>query len=426
MSEFAIRGPVRILRDGMEWNDFLSPYIQAKAWVQGRDAYSPSVLVSLWPPDNPRPSFVDRDVENGVLAKKRGIPTPYPPTTLLLLSPLAELPWALAVRIWVLLSLIGIFGALFCLLSMVGMDWTESRGQVFLVLALGLAPLHTGLATGNPSVIAISLVILSTWSAYGERTFTSGSLLALAICLKPTLGCAVFFYDLLRHRWKIATIACTITALISIVSIYRFRMAGVAWFAAYEMNARNIFGVGSLADFSQADAARFNMINIQVLVHSLFNSGVFATTLSLVVPAGLFSVWLWLHGRQQNPCELLELSALLTLSLLPVYHRFYDAGLLLCPLCWSLMAAQKRSSRLFTLLLIFPFLIPGAAVLDAFRQRGRFSTASLGHWWWNGIVMAHEIWCLLFLSVLLLYFMSREPRILRRDGYYSINKQRSL
>jgi hypothetical protein len=37
VAEFVVRGPVRIATDGMQWNDFMSPYIQAKTWVQGRN-----------------------------------------------------------------------------------------------------------------------------------------------------------------------------------------------------------------------------------------------------------------------------------------------------------------------------------------------------------------------------------------------------
>jgi hypothetical protein len=36
----------------IHWNDFLSPYIQSKAWVRGKNPYSAQSLVSLWPRDN--------------------------------------------------------------------------------------------------------------------------------------------------------------------------------------------------------------------------------------------------------------------------------------------------------------------------------------------------------------------------------------
>ena len=39
-----------------------------------------------------------------IVAKKRGIPSPYPPTTFLLLYPFAKLPWPSALRLWSFLN----------------------------------------------------------------------------------------------------------------------------------------------------------------------------------------------------------------------------------------------------------------------------------------------------------------------------------
>ena len=70
--EFMLRGPVRLLRHGTTWNDFLSPYIQAKAWRYGNDPYSPQSLIAFWPTDNERPFWVDTEAQSGLLERKRG------------------------------------------------------------------------------------------------------------------------------------------------------------------------------------------------------------------------------------------------------------------------------------------------------------------------------------------------------------------
>ena len=61
VAEFVVRGPLRVATDGMQWNDFMSPYIQAKAWLLGKNPYRTDELLKLWPTDNLRPLFVDRD-----------------------------------------------------------------------------------------------------------------------------------------------------------------------------------------------------------------------------------------------------------------------------------------------------------------------------------------------------------------------------
>ena len=46
-AEFLVRGPIRFAR-ASNFNDFISPYIQTRAWMEGVDPYSPANLVALW------------------------------------------------------------------------------------------------------------------------------------------------------------------------------------------------------------------------------------------------------------------------------------------------------------------------------------------------------------------------------------------
>jgi hypothetical protein len=118
----------------------------------------------------------------------------------------------------------------------------------------------------------------------------------------------------------------------------------------------------------------------------------------------LGSLWLvLLFRRVGNNNDLLGLSTLAVLSLLPVYHRLYDASLLIFPLAWSLAALPEFRKKLArgTLLLILVFLVPGGSALEQLQHTSHL--VALQHsWWWTHIVMPHQVWALLFLSVLLL------------------------
>src|ERR1700736_1609801 len=81
-AEFIVRGPVRAVRTATQFNDFLSPYIQANAWIRGLDPYSPQILLKLWPAQAPHFSFLPKEVATGTLVANRGIPTAYPITAL--------------------------------------------------------------------------------------------------------------------------------------------------------------------------------------------------------------------------------------------------------------------------------------------------------------------------------------------------------
>ena len=71
-----------------------------------------------------------------------------------------------------------------------------------------------------------------------------------------------------------------------------------------------------------------------------------------------------------------ELSAITVISLLPVYHRFYDATLLVLPLCWAFVSLRReRVAAVVSLGLMLPFLIPGGALLDTMQIAGRIPRA---------------------------------------------------
>ena len=69
--------------------------------------------------------------------------------------------------------------------------------------------------------------------------------------------------------------------------------------------------------------------------------------------------------------DLLSLGAVSTLALLPVYHRFYDAALLVVPLCWCMTHVKGRPGRTDKncITAYVPFLVPGAAFLQQLSNK---------------------------------------------------------
>jgi hypothetical protein len=406
-AEFLVRGPIRLARTGTEWNDFLSPYIQAKAWTKGMNPYSAQNFVLLWPSDKAWLQFVAQDAANGTLVAKRGVPSPYPLTSFALLAPFSLLPWPAAQAAWAALNLAAFATSLAALLSLSGVSWREPRALLFLAMGLALAPFHTGIATENPVVLVVGLCVAAVWAANRDRNGASGILLGIAVCLKPQVGLCFLFYYLLRRRWKIAAIVCTWTAVVALIAVSRLAMNGVPWLTTYLENNNSVFGQGAINDFTPANPIWSNMINLQVLLFALAGSAPIARILALMLGALLFGVWLGLSFRYPQSSQLLHISSLVVISLLPIYHRFYDAALLIWPLCWSLLVAKKRKQErrlsTLTLLLILPFLVPGASLLDQLVLQGRIPAVVVDGWWWNAVVMTHQVWALLLLSLLLLY-----------------------
>jgi hypothetical protein len=129
-----------------------------------------------------------------------------------------------------------------------------------------------------------------------------------------------------------------------------------------------------------------------------------ANLLAFLIGGCLICTWLYLVMKNQRTPELLSLGAIAAIALLPVYHRFYDASLLALPLCWCMTrtVGRPQAPAKVALILMTPFLLPGAAFLQQLAAQGQIPDSATQSWWWSCLVMPHETWTLLLLCVLLL------------------------
>lgn len=100
------------------------------------------------------------------------------------------------------------------------------------------------------------------------------------------------------------------------------------------------------------------------------------------------------------------------LSLIPVYHRFYDAALLVIPLAWFVRHAGQLGKRPMTLglLSIAAFLIPGGTILQTLGQSRTMPSMVLNNDFLYSLVMALEVWLLLLLELILHCELGRSQR----------------
>lgn len=408
IAEFTVRGPIRFLQNGTPWNDFLSPFIQARAWAHGKNPYTTDSLLAFWPPETHRPKWVMEEAGNGTLAKDAGIPSPYPIVSLVAFSPLTALRWPLALLLWFVISTAAVVVAPFALLASSDYSWIDPRSQLFLAATFALAPIHSGLGTANPAMLAVALGVGSFLAFKKDWAKTAAILLAIAICIKPTVAAGLWLYFAIRRHWKITFRSAAIVVIVGIVGVLRLAVNGVPWLAAYSENTRQIFAVGSIDDFTAADPLRFNMINLKVALYAVLKDVPLTNLAAAMAVLALLAVWFWLCRKGIASSHLLDISAISTLSLMAVYHRFYDAALLIWPLAWSILIVRKRSATMITCLLIAPFFVPGASLLDVLTAENRIPSRLSGAAWWNMIVRPHEAWLIFVICVVLLYFLQQE------------------
>jgi hypothetical protein len=364
-------------------------------------------LVAFWPRDAEQFLFLKKDLADGSLVLKRGIPTAYPPTSFVLLTSVAWLPWHVAYHVWLAISLMAFGLTVLSMVSLIGFQWQEKRTYLFLALALALAPFHTGLAAGSIVIVAVGFCTLAVLAADRQWNIAAGVLIGVAVGLKPQIGLPFLVYYLLRRCWRVVTTSATLLAILVATAVFHLTMSHTPWVNNYRYDNSMLFAHGSLGDFTESNPLRFSLVNLQVLLYTFVPDRAKANVGALVMAAVLGLLWLFLLLRRaDSKNELLALAALMVLSLLPVYHRLYDASLLIFPLAWSLTALPGSRKKLArgTLLLILVFLVPGGSMLEQLQHTSHL--VALQHsWWWTHIVMPHQVWALLFLSVLLLVAM---------------------
>jgi len=400
-AEFVWRGPVRFLGWVGQWNDLSQNYTASKLWLNGQNPSDPRSFVALWKHESGSRLELD-DIRTHLAPPLGG---------LVVMAPIAAFPWKIAKILWVTVLLVSFAATVWALALTGGLERNQPGTLAFIAVSLALAPFQTGIASGNQTILVIGLCALAIWAASRRHDVAAGILFGVACSLKPQIGAFLVLYYLVRRRWQLFGTAISTTAALAVVAALYLRFRGVSWLRDYLHNARGFVASNHIDDFSSANPGRFTLINLQVPFFSMTGHSSSANWLAFAVGTGLVCSWIyWVaRGKEQGP-ELLSLGAIAIIALLPVYHRFYDAALLVVPLCWCVTraAGKERAIAKAALLLMTPFLIPGAAFLEQFAAHSQVPDAITHSWWWNCLVMPHETWALLLICLVLLYGIKRE------------------
>ncbi len=399
---FIVRGPLRYLQP-TNWNDLAQNYAATRIWLRGQNFADPQNFVALW-----------RDeVHSTIIAQTTRTHLAPPPGTLVLMAPIGALPWPAAKIAWLIVLLASFAATVWALVKTAGFHWEEPRTLAFIAGCLALAPFHTGIASANQTILVVGLCALGILCATNRRDFAAGLFFGAACSLKPHIGTFLVLYYLVQRRWRLFVTAVAFTALLALVAIGWMEVSGVSLAHDYFHNVKVLAAENKIDDFTSANPIRFLLINLQVPIYSFTADAKSANLLSLSIVTVLIGVWIFLIARKNSRVpELLALGTIAVMGLMPVYHRLYDASLLAIPFCWCLTRhslPMKRVSAL-ALVLMIPFFVPGTAILQQAARSGRIPATWTQSWWWDRVLMPHESWILLALSLVLLYGVALEYR----------------
>lgn len=398
---FLVRGPVRYFQLPTYWNDLSQNYAASRLWLQGRNFADPDNFMAMWR---------DLGAPIALTVRTRLAPTPG---NLVLLAPIAWLCFPTAKLAWLCVLLISFVITVWAMMRASGLRFPGPSAVGFVAFCLALAPFHTGITTTNESILVVALCALGILMASREKDIAAGICFGLACSLKPHMAAFLVLYYLIRFRWRLFAWALTTTAVITLVAVLWLQIRGVSWIHDYLRNLRGFAAQNRIDDFTAANPIRFLLINLQVLFYSFTRSARSANFLAFAGGAVLICAWMYLcfkNRSRQNQTSLLSLGTIAVISLLPVYHRFYDATLLVIPLSWCLSSPPEKLRTLanFILLCMVPFFVPGSALLETLVRQGRIPLSWSNSWCWERFVMPHQTWFLLVLSFLLLGALAKQ------------------
>jgi hypothetical protein len=261
----------------------------------------------------------------------------------------------------------------------------------------------------------MGLCFVSIYFAARRQDGWSALIVALATCLKPQLGIWILGFYMFRQRWSIVLPAAAVGAIVGAIALLRMPLTPAALLHNYSANLHYWFAPGGMNDFSTANPFRFELLNAQVLFQPLVHSATVANVAAWSFFAIGVAVWTWAtlrHSwfnasslRSTKGDELLALSSLLALGILPVYHRSYEASIALLPLAWVIRNWKRAAGVVpFTLAIAFMLAPAQSAIV---RAAARLSPSTLNAPFWNLVVCAYGTATVLFLNFTVLTTLVR-------------------
>jgi hypothetical protein len=390
---FLYRGPIRGMRtDG--YNDFAGSYTITHVWIHGLDAYSPKAFVEQWVKDGrPQWKFVLNAAQSSSLGGSgTGLPSSLP-----FIAPFTLLPAIVSDRVWIWFTAATV--AIMLLLLF------RSRSLPYLALALALANLHTGIKGGNCSTLVIACLGLSYLWRH-EHSIISGVLLGIAGCFKPHLAGAGLLFFIFERTWT-PVIVSVVTGLLS-VAIFAVRLAftpvGGSWLPLFITRSIAIGFPGGADDFSLANPARYQLVNLQVILGTVLSNRAMVNAIAIGTVAVLVMLWgYWMLRREVSP--ILGFAAINVILLLPSYHRINDAGVIV----FAIAAAATLRYGWAVALALTPFIAPIPSAILYLVDTGRLPNSLPHNTAFILLVLCHEAWIVLGVALFLLVMLSRSP-----------------
>jgi hypothetical protein len=384
--------------------DFKEFYYGAKCLVQHHDPYQQSQLWALYKSEEGEvPSAL-----GSVVIAAHGHITPNFPTTFFLVAPLALMPIKIAGAIWFVLSAAAFVLAAFAMWS-AGAEFSPLMAGALVFLFLVNSEML--LALGNTVGLVVGLSVIAVWCFLQNRFTLVGTIcLAIALVMKPHDVGLIWLYFLVAGgmaRKRALQTLIPVAALV-VPAVLWTRQSAPHWLGEMRANQSALMQRGGLNDPGpHGGGFGVNMtLCLQTIVSRFWDNPHFYNPVVYIICGALLLIWLrkTLQSSFSPHLAWFAIAVVVPLTILVVYHRSYDARLLLlsvpaCAMLWKKGGPLGWCAIALTLAAI---MVTGDIFWIVLFQITHYSGPSLAF----GVIPAPLI--LLALSVFYLYVYIRQ------------------
>jgi hypothetical protein len=316
--------------------DFKALYYPARCLIQHHDPYMQGEVLRIYQAEG------GNRASDTAASRQIATQAVYPPSSLFFTAPIAMLPAEPAQILWTALTAGSLIFASFLIWNL-GADYAPILSGV--LIGFLLANSEILIITGNSAGIAISLSAVAVWCFMRERFIAAGIVcLAISLAVKPHDAGLVWLYFLLaggvyRKRALQTLLAMLVLSLPGILWVWA---VAPNWMQEMHSNLLAFAVHGGTNDPRAGAMGPEGVIDLQSVISSFRDDPRIYNPVSYLMCAPVFLVWVFvtLRSRSSRARGWLALAAISAFSLLPVYHRQYDAKLLLltipaCALLWA-------------------------------------------------------------------------------------------
>jgi len=343
---------------GAGTSSYRAVYYGARCLLQHSDPYDPDAFSRIYMAES---GALPRDPTHRPLFLRAVMVCVNLPTTLFLLIPLALLPWGLSHTLWLVIIATSLTTA-----ALLAYDLTAQNVSrlPLLLICLLMSNCQVLFTVANTAGVAVGLCVIAVWCFVRRRFEWIGiCALAISLVLKPHDSGLIWLWLLvsggvLRRR---ALQTAVLVAVIALPAVLVVAQSSPHWSTELRGNLAATSAHGDISDPGPASSnwkgSADVIISLQTALSLLRDDPAFYNPASLLISSCLIAFILVraIRSRAGFPDAWFALAAIAVLTMLPSYHRPYDAKLLLLavPASAMLWAQNGRMQKAIALLTVF-------------------------------------------------------------------------